>query len=611
VSTPREPGPSDPRQPLPPELDPRGRSGRGRPPEPGGGSARPQPRPPAGPPPSSRGQSGGPSGGSGGGSSGGQSGGGWSGGGGGGSGDRYGDLYGWSDERAADLPPVGPRLPRPPTGGSGGSGGSGGFGGPGGGRQRTSKQKAALAAKIVAGVVSLAVLVTSGFLYFLYRDFNSKVTRVNAIGKSTVNDVDGRDENILLVGSDDRSTATPAELKELGTENDPAKNTDTMILVHIPANGQKATAVSFPRDSYVNIPGFGKNKLNSAYADGAYGSGGKPDPDKGRRLLVQTISELSGIQIDHYVEVDLLGFYRITKAIDGVEVCLNHAAKDRFSGIDLPAGKQTIEGTQALAFVRQRHGLPNGDLDRIARQQYFLSAVFRKIKSAGVITNPLKLTHLMNAIGTSLRMDTGLDPLALARQVHGLADGNIQFKTVPNKGSANVDGKSVVLLDNAALPAFFKSVIGSSGGSGGKSAVVKTVPRGQVSVQVFNGSGRKGLATQTATQLRSAGFQVAGTANADRNNYQQTQIRYAAANVAQANTLAQAIPGAQLTEASNVSGVQLVLGADFAGVKSSGSSGSGGSSSTRTTGPPASSSSNSGNSANAPARTAADAGCIN
>jgi LCP family protein required for cell wall assembly len=568
VSTPREPGPIDPRQPLPPELDPRraerGRVGHGRPwqDEAGAGAGSPWAPTP-------------------------------------GSGDRYGDLYGWADDRSgtdwAPAGPAGPGGPRPPAP-------------PGRPRRvpagRTPGQRFLLGIKVLAGILSVSVLAASGYLYFLYRDFNGKVGRVNAIGQSTVADVDGQDENILLVGSDDRSTATPAELRELGTEMDPGKNTDTMILVHVPADGRKATAISFPRDSYVNIPGFGKGKLNAAYADGAYGSGGKADPDRGRRLLVQTISELSGIRIDHYVEVDLLGFYRITKAIGGVEVCLKKPAKDSFSGIDLPAGKQTIQGKQALAFVRQRHGLPNGDLDRIARQQYFLSATFRKMKSAGVIGNPLKLKRLLDAIGTSVRMDSGLDPLQLARQVRGLASGNIEFKTVPNKGPATVDGRSVVLLDTAALPAFFRSVVGGSSG-GGKSTPARTVPRGQVSVQVYNGSGRKGLATQTATALRSAGFTVASTGNADRTNYQQTVIRYAPASLAQANTLAAAIPGAQLEERQNSgNAVQLVLGADFAGVRA------GGSGTTPTSAAPPAGNSG-GNSANTPARTAADTSCIN
>jgi LCP family protein required for cell wall assembly len=466
--------------------------------------------------------------------------------------------------------------------------------------------------KVLAAAVSVIVLLVSGLLWFGYRNLNARIGRVDAIGQPTVADVDGRDQNILLVGSDDRSTATAAELRELGTEMDPGKNTDTMILVHVPANGRRATVVSFPRDSWVDIPGFGMGKLNSAYADGAYGSGGKANPDKGRRLLVQTISELSGLRIDHYVEVDLLGFYRITNTIGGVQVCLRQPAKDRYSGIDLPAGRSTIKGKQALAFVRQRHGLPNGDLDRIVRQQYFLSALFRTMKSAGVIGNPVKLAHLLSDIGSSVRMDPGLDPLQLARQVQGLVAGNIDFRTVPNKGSAHVAGRDVVLLDTKALPAFFRSVTAS--GSADKATRAKTVPRSQVSVTVFNGAGKAGLAGQTATALRSAGFTVAGARNAD-GAYGRTVVRYQPGKDAEARTLAATIPGVELQEKAGIGeSVQLVLGADFAGIHPGGSTGSG---SAGPAGSAGSASSGSGpaaaasSPATAPGRTAADAGCIN
>jgi LCP family protein required for cell wall assembly len=548
VTTPWEP--RDQRQPLPPDLDPR-RGRQGPPPR-----YRDQP-----PPPPRR------------------------------------------DHPAG--PPGPPPPPRRPTGGPGGPGGIGGppYGTPPG---RDAKARVLFGTKLVAGLLSVTVLAVSGYTWYLFHHLDTSIPRVNAIGDQTATDNDGRDENILLVGSDDRSTATPAELKELGTEEDPGKNTDTMILLHVPANGQKATAVSFPRDSYVNIPGFGKNKLNSAYADGAYGSG-KADPDRGRRLLVQTISELSKVKIDHYVEVDLLGFYRITKAVGGVDVCLNAPAKDHFSGIDLPAGTSRIEGKQALAFVRQRHGLPRGDLDRIARQQYFLAATFRKIKSAGVIANPIKLKRLVDAVGNSLRMDTGLDPLRLARQVRGLADGNLEFKTVPNKGSTTIDGKSVVLLDEAALPAFFSTLSSTPATSAGGGESRATLPRGQVQVAVYNGSGRRGLATQTKTDLKAAGFAVAGAGNADRSDYAHTVVRYAPGSVAAANTVAAAVPGATVEEDDGISGpVQLVIGRDFTGVK-----GAAGGGSTKATQAPPKTSAPGTSSPNAPARTGSDAGCIN
>ena len=324
--------------------------------------------------------------------------------------------------------------------------------------RRRGRHPALAALRVAGAALSVLVLVASGLMWFLYKDFTGNIGRVNAIGK-TADDVDGRDQNILLVGSDDRSTATEAELKELSTTRVSSNSTDTMMLVHVPADGRRATAISFPRDSWVDIPGYGQHKLNSAYINGATDGGKtKADPDRGRQLLVQTISELSGLHIDHYVEVDLLGFYRITKAIGGVEVCLNKAQQEKDSGIDLPAGKSVIEGKQALAFVRQRKGLPRGDLDRIVRQQYFLGATFRKVTSLGVLTNPIKLKRLLDAVGSSMRMDDDLDPLQLARQVRGLAAGNVEFKTIPTTGTGFRDGQSVVLLDEAKLPDFFRTV---------------------------------------------------------------------------------------------------------------------------------------------------------
>ena len=466
------------------------------------------------------------------------------------------------------------------------------------GHRRTGRQRLALAAKIIAAGLSVSVLAASGLLWWGYRHFNGEVKRVDAIVKPATPqaDPDGKDQNILLVGSDDRSDATPAELRALGTQANAGNNTDTMILVHIPADGRKATAVSFPRDSYVSIPGFGKGKLNAAYADGTYGEGGKANPDRGRQLLVSTISNLTGLKIDHYVEVDLLGFYRISNAIGGVQVCLKAAQKDPYSGIDLPAGKQTIQGSQALAFVRQRHGLPRGDLDRIARQQYFLSATFRKITSAGVLANPIKLKNLLDAIGKSLRMDSSLDPLKLARQVHSLAAGNVQFMTVPNKGSATVNGASVIMLDDAALPAFFtKFISGSSATAAG--TATKTLSPSQVSVSVRNAAGRKGLATQTKTALTAAGFTVTDTGNAAARTA--TVIGYSAGNQAAAATLAKVVPGATLVQEAGLGNtVQLVLGSSFTGI------GSGAAAAAPTAAAAAST-------ASAPTRSAADASCIN
>jgi len=563
---------SGPRDGLPPEFDPR----RGQP-----------PRPPRGRSPGGRSGGGYPDG-SGSGSRG-------DGGSAGYRGGRGQDPRGGhpGSRRGGQLPPeLDPRGSYRPDG-------LGGYDVPAAGRAparpprgRHSPLVAAL--RVTAAFLSVLVLVASGVMWFLYRDFSTKVDRVNAIG-ATHDDVDGRDTNILLVGSDDRTNATPAELKELSTTEQVTNSTDTMILVHIPADGRKATAVSFPRDSWVTIPGCsGQHKLNSAYINGATDCGTtKADPDRGRQKLVETISELSGLKIDHYVEVDLLGFYRITKAVGGVQVCLNQAQKDPFSGIDLPKGVSTIEGKQALAFVRQRHGLPRGDLDRIVRQQYFMSAVFRKVTSLGTLTNPIKLKRLLDAVGSSMRMDADLDPIQLAGQLRGLAAGNVTFTTIPTEGNGVRNGQDVILVDDAAIPRFFESVINPPKAK----AAVKPAPRGEVTVTVYNGSGRSGLAAQAASGLTKAGFKVGGTGNADRQDYRRTEIRYGAGGEAGARAVLAVVPSATLVQRDGVSGVQLVLGSDFSSI------GAGTPSK-----PPAASGSPK---ATADARTAADTGCIN
>jgi LCP family protein required for cell wall assembly len=450
------------------------------------------------------------------------------------------------------------------------------------------------ALRVSAAFLSVLVLLASGVMWFLYRDFTTKVDRVNAIG-ATHDDVDGRDTNILLVGSDDRTNATPAELKELSTTEEVTNSTDTMILVHIPADGRKATAVSFPRDSWVTIPGCsGQHKLNSAYINGATDCGTtRADPDRGRQKLVQTISQLSGLKIDHYVEVDLLGFYRVTKAVGGVQVCLKQAQQDPFSGIDLPKGTSTIEGKQALAFVRQRHGLPRGDLDRIVRQQYFMSATFRKVTSLGVLTNPIKLKRLLDAVGSSMRMDSDLDPIQLAGQLRGLAAGNVTFTTIPTEGNGVRNGQDVVLVDESAIPQFFESVINPPK----PKTAVKPAPRGDVTVTVYNGSGRSGLAAQAASGLTRAGFKVGGTGNADRQDYSRTEIRYGSGGEAGARAVLAVVPSATLVPHDGVSGVQLVLGSDFSSIGAGAASRA----------PSASSSPK----APGDSRTAADTSCIN
>jgi LCP family protein required for cell wall assembly len=414
--------------------------------------------------------------------------------------------------------------------------------------------------RTVTAVLAVTIIVVSGWAWLTYNDFKSGIRRVDAIGGAGKpgSDVDGKDQNLLVVGNDDRDTATDKELAQLGTTRDGGSyNTDTMMLMHLPANGQKATAISFPRDSYVAIPGHGMNKLNSAYPDGINDHNGSKAA--GAQLLVQTIENLTGLTIDHFVQVDLLGFYRISNAIGGVQVNLCQAQKEPNSGIDLPKGVSTIKGKQALAFVRQRYGLPNGDLDRIKRQQYFLSAAFRKVSSAGTLLNPFKLQNLLKAVNQSLQMDNPLDPLKLASQFQDLSAGNLIFKTIPTDGFANNEAGSVVAVNPSEVQAFAKQLIGGASDSSLGSA--KTVSPGSFTLDVLNGSTTDGAASRNADVLRQLGFKV-GTVKTAATRSSATVIEYPDGMQGQAKTLAAHISGAQAKQTDSVTRVTLLLGSD-------------------------------------------------
>jgi LCP family protein required for cell wall assembly len=417
---------------------------------------------------------------------------------------------------------------------------------------------ATLGLRIVAAALSLLVLVGSGWAWATYRSFNANIKRVQLSTHSSASakNIDGSAQNILIVGNDDRDTATNAELTQLGTTRDGGSyNTDTMMLLHVPADGSKATVLSFPRDSYVAIPGHGMNKLNSAYPDGV--QDGKGSKAAGASLLADTISNLTGLSIDHFVQVDLLGFYRISNAIGGVSVCLNQAMGPAtyagqvgtgydsgyengvfvksYSGINLKKGNNVISGKQALAFVRQRHGLPNGDLDRIKRQQYFLSAVFRKLISGGTLLNPIKLQHLLKAITSSLTMDQTLDPTKLAE------------------------------VNTAAMPDFINTLIGNPSADALKNATAAD-PK-TVTVTVVNDTNSNGLENTNAAALARLGFTTKVPA-ATSDVLDKTTIKYPKGAEGAAKALSAAVPGAVLTQSNDVSTVTLLLGNNGIQVKS-------------------------------------------
>jgi LCP family protein required for cell wall assembly len=331
---------------------------------------------------------------------------------------------------------------------------------------------ARVAGKVVATLVSLLLIVAFWYGWKNYRDLDSGLQRLSipelgagptTAGRSAPRDIDGTDQNILVLGNDDRSDMTDAEVRALHTGRDGGSlNTDTMIIVHVPADGSKATLISLPRDAYVDIPGFRKNRLNAAYPDGYTDGGGTTEQQRkadGVNELVKAIKQLTGLQIDHFLQVDLIGFYRISVAIGTVTVNLCERVDDSYSGLHLPAGINHIVGRNALAFVRQRHGVPGSDLGREKRQQYFLAAAYRKIASLNMLINPSKLSNLIRAVDKSIYVDDAFSIQQLAEQMANLSADNIVGKTIPVEDEEIIDGMDVLVVDPVKVRQFVDQLI--------------------------------------------------------------------------------------------------------------------------------------------------------
>ena len=330
--------------------------------------------------------------------------------------------------------------------------------------------------RVVLALLSMVALVGTGYAYATLDGFQDNVNTTDALLQSgPAPPKDDGAIDILLVGTDARTdmqgNPLPLEvLKALRTEETQGVHTDTLIVLRLPKNGGKPSGVSIPRDAWVDVPAGGQNKVNSAFgtakesaverlrADGVTdGAEVERESDQaGRKALVKTVQDLTQVRIDHYAEVSLLGFYLLTEALGGVEVCLNDATEDKDSGADFRAGPQTVSGGEALSFVRQRKNLPRGDLDRIIRQQSFLASALHQVLSAGTLTSPTKLNQLTDAVQRSIVLDPDLDLLEFAEQVKGVASGDVGFVTVPvlTLNGRSPDGQSIVEVDPNAVRQF-------------------------------------------------------------------------------------------------------------------------------------------------------------
>lgn len=327
-----------------------------------------------------------------------------------------------------------------------------------------------VAGRIAVALVSAVALAAAGVGWVTAHEFKASANVTSALAEVQQDDSDQPRQDdgatdILLVGDDSRTDAQghplPASvLSTLRTQFDSGLNTDTIILLRLSHATGRAYAVSIPRDTYVAIPGYRTDKINSAYGVIKSRTG---STTAGQRALIETVQNLTGVHVDHYVEVNLYGFYLLSKAIGGVRVCLRRSTSDPDSGADFAAGVQDVSGGQALSFVRQREGLPNGDLGRIVRQQVFLASAAHKVLSAGTLTSPHRLSALMDSMRKSVITDPGMDLAMVVQEAQALLAGKIEFVTIPvvNTNARSPRGQSIVQVNVAQVHQFVAGLTGT------------------------------------------------------------------------------------------------------------------------------------------------------
>ncbi|GAA4579017.1 hypothetical protein GCM10023194_03490 [Planotetraspora phitsanulokensis] len=500
-------------------------------------------------------------------------------------------------------------------------GGSDGFEPPDGKSGDDAKRRLGVVGWVSIVLTSLLVLGTLT-AYKVYRDTFGLIKR----GAST-DDLDKNRPvnqtgaiNVLLVGSDSRA----GDNKKYGQKlvND-GERTDTIMLLHVAPNRDGATLVSFPRDSMVTIPEC--HNVNTKAVNPAHeGMINSAFNDGGMICTRRTIETLTGIHVDHYVKVDFTGFKNIVNALDGIQICLPQAVNDKDSKLNLPAGKQIVKGEAALAYVRLRHIGNGSDIERIRRQQVFISQVVKKATSSAMLTDVGKLNDFIKATAESVTMDDALNAgeiLQIAQSAQKLKASGFKATTVPwepytadpnrvqwKQPDANnlfnaIKGDTVVA---SATPSPAKAPAttggtstggtgtGATGGTTGTPADAPVTKPQQVRVAVYNGTDTGGKGKEVADELTAQGFKVVSIGNATKaggGDQPKTLVRYEGAGAASTKILTEKLLNEVTPEIGNVTAngpstkytpstpppgpkakasgptISLVVGADWKGIR--------------------------------------------
>ncbi|WP_046469765.1 LCP family protein [Allosalinactinospora lopnorensis] len=433
---------------------------------------------------------------------------------------------------------------------------------------KVRRQRAVL---LFAGMMSCVVLLASGTAWAFTEWASGRIDRFDVFGGLLDGDrPDAGAEGaltFLVIGSDGRGEL---DEDELGEHEATGERSDSIMLVHLSEERDRADVIGIPRDSWVDVPGHGKNKINAAYSYG------------GPQLAVQTVESATNVRIDHYVELDFSGFVDVVDALGGVEVCLPEPIDDPKAQLSMDAGTHQVDGKEALAFARTRQ-TSGGDLDRIGRQQQVLSALLDKALSSETLSDPGRFAAFLDSALGSVTVDEDLDTATINKlggQVRDLGLDDVSFTQIPvaetdywtPRGDVAVrweeKGARRLFADiNADRPITEKGRGDRADRAADSNAAGKPRPR-DVRLQVFNGVGTPGLGNEVRTALSDAGFAVPAQArNWSSRGVETTLVRHGPGGEDAAALVAESIPGSEPEEDATLGEeIQVVIGSSYTAV---------------------------------------------
>jgi LCP family protein required for cell wall assembly len=456
-------------------------------------------------------------------------------------------------------------------------------------------------AKVLGALTSAVVIVVTGIAWSAYRTASAGITTSDALAGEP--ESTGNEQNILLMGldsrRDQRGRPLPPDVYDAlhaGDEDTGENDTDALILLHLPAGDAPATAISIPRDDYVDLAGCSgsdcQGKVKEAYrlayqavmdgsANARSGAAGahRQDPateeqaarEAGRKAEISTVRRLLEVPIDHFIEVTLVGFFQIAKVVEPITVCLNQDTSDRYySGADFHRGTQQISAAQAMAFVRQRRDSDNAaftDLDRTRRQQAFVASLVSAMRRSGVVSDPARLHRLFEVAKRNVAVDAGFDLEELLRNASAHPNRPVALYTLPvTDFTETSDGEDVNVIDVSAVRTIVHNLVGNDSppASASTSDSESALPSaGGVKLDVVNASGKEGQAAALEKSLATGAF-TAGSVSTAESTKQKSSIAYGPGAKSAAAELADKLnTTATASDTVAPDTVQLTVGTDF------------------------------------------------